>query len=618
MKSFCRVYKLIWIISVISAILLSMPYSSNGLIIGSILTLVSVFFIHRFPAFANSSDLHLHKSDLIILIAADIYLICAFYYRYCDFGFFQTLSSYTDFPSFLLVICIAGILAVLSLPFFTSFISNFHSCSDSGLDAILTSKKCHHFLVYAGFILGSIGLLSLIVSCFSYDIWVDEAFSIALSHHSYSEIIHLTGQDVHPPLYYFWLKFIITILHNFFGMPEIFAAKLSSVIPMIILFLSGITVIRRKYGTDIASLFCACIISMPQLENYGVEIRMYSLALLFVTLSGLCCLIYFRDKNILYLSGMTVFSILAAYTHYFGAIAVSILFMILLAHYLRLKEIKNLLSVIISVIICCVAYLPWLPLLLNQFSAVRSDYWISPITFHTVINYITFVFGYYTLFPVFILMISTFVLYNKKHSAARKPFLISISPLLWILFVGVTVSFATRPVLIDRYFIPALGLFWFGMILTLISFDKKSMRYYLTISIMCIALINIYSFSSNELSFMKRGAKLYQSINSLPKDSVILSSNGHISGILAAMNPDCTITDINKESDLMLKVYTNMECQSSTSVVPTFARSNTPVFFYGNNDAFLDQLKTDGYSYTKVDSFYAESGFYLYRIQSDN
>lgn len=118
---------------------------------------------------------------------------------------------------------------------------------------------------------------------FSYDIWVDEAFSLRMIEHSWFEIVQLTAMDVHPPLYYFILKLGVGITHNISGIPIIVCAKLVSVMPILILWIMNVLYIRPRYGKCVAGMFSLCITAAPNLTAYSVDIRMYGWGLLFVT-----------------------------------------------------------------------------------------------------------------------------------------------------------------------------------------------------------------------------------------------------------------------------------------------------------------------------------------------
>ena len=66
--------------------------------------------------------------------------------------------------------------------------------------------KREDIIVWGSFLLSLCVILCQIQGAFSYDLWVDEAFSIRMLEHSYGEMIALTAKDVHPPLYYIILK----------------------------------------------------------------------------------------------------------------------------------------------------------------------------------------------------------------------------------------------------------------------------------------------------------------------------------------------------------------------------------------------------------------------------
>ena len=127
---------------------------------------------------------------------------------------------------------------------------------------------------------------------------------MAIIKHSYAEVINLTAKDVHPPLYYLILKIIVDGVRAL--VPEIsviYVAKLVSVIPYIILMLVFATKVHKEWGYYVAGTGEFGILAMSNLINYGVEIRMYSFSVLFVTLTylyiydvvkrdGFCCAIW--------------------------------------------------------------------------------------------------------------------------------------------------------------------------------------------------------------------------------------------------------------------------------------------------------------------------------------
>ena len=132
-----------------------------------------------------------------------------------------------------------------------------------------------------------LGILSFFVclfQAFGQDIWFDEVFSVNFIQHSYTEIAALTGKDVHPPLYYWYLKLFHDIGKVLVpAASSIVLCKLASMLPFVGIFVYTLTAIRKNFGLHVAGLFWFLVMTMPQISNYTVEIRMYSLALFFIT-----------------------------------------------------------------------------------------------------------------------------------------------------------------------------------------------------------------------------------------------------------------------------------------------------------------------------------------------
>ena len=133
-------------------------------------------------------------------------------------------------------------------------------------------------------ILGILSFFVCLFQAFGQDIWFDEVFSVNFIQHSYKEIAVLTGKDVHPPLYYWYLKFFHDIGKVLVpAASSIVLCKLASMLPFVGIFVYTLTAIRKNFGLHVAGLFWFLIMTMPQISNYTVEIRMYSLALFFIT-----------------------------------------------------------------------------------------------------------------------------------------------------------------------------------------------------------------------------------------------------------------------------------------------------------------------------------------------
>lgn len=133
-------------------------------------------------------------------------------------------------------------------------------------------------------ILGILSFFVCLFQAFGQDIWFDEVFSVNFIQHSYREIAALTGKDVHPPLYYWYLKLFHDIGKVLVpAASSIVLCKLASMLPFVGIFVYTLTAIRKNFGLHVAGLFWFLVMTMPQISNYTVEIRMYSLALFFIT-----------------------------------------------------------------------------------------------------------------------------------------------------------------------------------------------------------------------------------------------------------------------------------------------------------------------------------------------
>ena len=143
--------------------------------------------------------------------------------------------------------------------------------------------------------------------------------------------------------------------------------KLVSVLPYFFMLAYGLFFLRKKFGTFVMGLFLFCVLSMPQMSAYTVEMRMYSLALLFVTAAS------FRWNG--HFAALTLYGLAAAYTQYFACVAVVMVYGYLFLWFLVRRRRsggqnedagKVLRNLVICVLISVLAYLPWLFVLVSQ------------------------------------------------------------------------------------------------------------------------------------------------------------------------------------------------------------------------------------------------------------
>lgn len=225
--------------------------------------------------------------------------------------------------------------------------------------------------------------------CFARDIWYDELFTVGMIEHSYGDLIAFTARDVHPPLYYCIVRFVVELCKLIAKQADpIIIAKLVSVIPYFGLFAYSVTFIRKRFGLFTGGLFFFCVIAMPQLSAYTVEVRMYGWALFFVTAAflhayGTGDMSAEIKMGRLHGAALVVYGLAAAYTQYFACVAVVMVYLYVLLVFMR-RDRGRIREWFLWVGISIAGYLPWLLALYRQITTVRENYWILPLTWRSL------------------------------------------------------------------------------------------------------------------------------------------------------------------------------------------------------------------------------------------
>ncbi|WP_409200850.1 hypothetical protein [Methanobrevibacter sp. DSM 116169] len=368
-----------------------------------------------------------------------------------------------------------------------------------------------------GLILFAIGLIYLFIMSYigltRFGVWSDEIFTFSSVLMPFNDFIYGITTDVHPPLYYFILKFFIKIF-SFLQINNImFISKFVSLIPIYLLVILSATKIRKEFGLLCSGIFTLCITSMPQLMIYGVEIRMYGFALLFMTASLIYTYEIIKNSNLKNWAILTILTICSAYTHYFSAMASGVLYLLLIA-YILYKNRQLVKYWIASSVLIILAYIPWLPSLKYQLTKVNTHYWIEAATFDSVIGYI-----YYVLSPVdyiirgneitsptilgtllLIGIIAIIIYYLKGKKDLNGNFAIfSLLAFILVPVVGLTISVLFKPIFHVRYLVPILGLLWLGVsILLSKTYEIKKIFIPILVVIMIVGVVGTSDFINIE------------------------------------------------------------------------------------------------------------------------
>lgn len=361
---------------------------------------------------------------------------------------------------------------------------------------------------FLGYLLLGISVIMLLRSltlCFSSDIWYDELFTVGMIQYSYGELINFTAQDVHPPLYYMIVKFFVDLCKLILpGVHAVAVAKIVSVMPYFVLLFYSVTLIRRRLDIFVGGLFLFCVIAMPQLSSYTVEVRMYSWALMFVAaafLHGHEAVWDRKDgkrtviRQRLHGCAMACYCLAAAYTQYFAAVAAVMVYLYVLFELLR-RDRRRIWEWILWVSAAAAGYAAWLMVLYRQITKVNANYWILPLSFRSLGGCVKFLMkpaftseglnvvlavvltGVYA--AVFLYHV-TKLFHNRRvggkkavdhrervENAGEDPvneersiwMAAGVFVVLGVIGFGFAASLLVRPIFVYRYMIPALGCFW--------------------------------------------------------------------------------------------------------------------------------------------------------------
>ena len=428
-------------------------------------------------------------------------------------------------------------------------------------------------------------LIRSIMVSLTTDIWYDELFTMEFATRPVKELISLTARDVHPPFYYMIVRFFI-LLGTSLGFVGDSAtrlgaesvAKIVSVLPFFILMIYAATTIRKRFGLLTAGMFSFAIITVPQMPEYTTEIRMYSWAILFVTaamLHGFDLLDHILGKrgqgwDIPDGIMLWLYTTAAAYTHYYAAFCIGIIYGILvvwmLVYYIRVAgkktegkiSLKAAATLIVALNLTIASYIPWVSALMSQVSAVKANYWIQPVGLRSIGSAMKYLFkGYfdnYTLAvitAVIMVILITFLfvrtllraIRGKELKDALTLFSLSVLPL--VLIMGLVASVLLRPVFVNRYLIPAYGCFWLA-VSSMVSFEidrvykrEKGELYGKIAGVLLAALIiqvgaiDFKVFIGNEKYRMENIEKTLDMLQGVSSDTIIISNFEHVQGLLS-------------------------------------------------------------------------------------
>lgn len=179
-------------------------------------------------------------------------------------------------------------------------------------------------------------------------LWLDEASQALMSQRSIASIIFERTGDFHPPLSYLLFHYWMMISNS-----DVWLRLLPIIFGVATVFVIY-KICQKMFGEKVALISALFLATAPYHVYYSQEIRMYSMATFFASLS----MYYFITRKPL---GYVISSAALIYAHYMGGLLI-----ISQVIYFFITEKKNFLGYTKLLLLIFILYLPWIPELLNQ------------------------------------------------------------------------------------------------------------------------------------------------------------------------------------------------------------------------------------------------------------
>jgi len=344
-----------------------------------------------------------------------------------------------------------------------------------------------------------LGIIFFASGAFHSGLWFDESYTVGLMNQNFIDLCKAATYDVHPLGYYIILRLFAYVFGN-----SIISLRLFSVLGAALLASLGYTHIRRDFGAKTGIWFSFFVITMPSTFKYALQIRMYTWAPLFVTLAAIYSYrmilkdgnitkitnnknIINNTKNAIYTKNtvlFAIFSILSAYMHYYGLMAVVIINIMILVYYI--KNNLKLKKWYILGAIQMLGYLPGLYVFFVQFTLSNGS-WIKinfgtifdAISFHfigspqsdIIVNSPSYIIPLCIGFIIYAMFGFLFIRMIKNNKEESKPVTLAL-----IVYFGVVLMFLLvsifKPIFYVRYLIVSYGMLLFAFAYLLAKCNK--------------------------------------------------------------------------------------------------------------------------------------------------
>ncbi len=243
------------------------------------------------------------------------------------------------------------------------------------------------------------GLILRLYKITAISLWHDEAFSALLIKYSWGEMTYRIGLDVHPPMYYYFLRIWSYLFGN-----SLFSLRGMSVLFGVGTIIITYLLVKKIFGSINTALIAATLVALNPFQiQYVTEARMYTMGAFFVVLTA-----YFlvealnKTKNYYNPNGQIIKPTLRGMIGYYIAFAISASLLTYIHYYLLFSvaglglfgifylwkifrwQILHYLWLALSGLGIIILFIPWLKIFLFQYKQVGSGYWIPPINIWSI------------------------------------------------------------------------------------------------------------------------------------------------------------------------------------------------------------------------------------------
>ena len=439
----------------------------------------------------------------------------------------------------------------------------------------LTKKNIHILIIILGIIFNSIGI-------FHTNIWFDEAYSVGMATHNWIDIWSIGGHDVHPVLYY-WILSLINVITG----GSIIAYRVFSLICIALLGILGYTHIRKDFGEKTGILFSFFAYFLPVVCVFAAEIRMYSMAILLVTILAIYGYRIYKGettwKNWIIFE---ITSLACIYVHYYGLMAAGLINVVMLINFIKNRRKESIERIIIFGILQFILYIPWMLYLVSQIKHVSKGFWIGFEFPHTLMDLLSFQYigsvencflgNLNNFYIVFALSIILYIYLGIKLFKAIKnkeniiPAKLSVGIYLFVIIGALVVTaIAKTSILYYRYLFVITGLYIFT--LSFIISKEQNNKVIATICLFTLLIAVITNINMIKINYSNNNMKQIEYLKENIKDGdLIVYEDIGVGSVIANYFPNNKQYFYNEQNWGVEEAYKAFGPQMNTYITKDF------------------------------------------------